>query len=341
MSALSLCCFFAILTSFPAVVVRDSVPEIRALYAEGETMGTTYHITYFDTKNRSFKTSIDSLLILVNKSISTYDHSSEVSCFNASEQGFRYVLPYFETPIKKALTVARESQGAFDPTILPLVNAWGFGPGSSLSLTKEKIDSLKQFVNYQFIELKTNGIRKRDPRIQLDFGGIGQGYGADVVADFLKHNGVNNFLVELGGEGVARGKNLEKNEYWRIGILDPNSTRENQFFKAYAFIRDHSFTTAGNYFNYKVIEGIKYGHTIDPRTGYPVSNSLLSVSVFTDDCATADAWDTAFLVAGVEKTIAMLHTHPELQALLIYSTPEGKTATYVTPGLKDFIVIEP
>jgi thiamine biosynthesis lipoprotein len=147
-------------------------------------------------------------------------------------------------------------------------------------------------------------------------------------------------LVELGGEGVALGKNRSTRQSWRIGILDPNSTREQQFFKAYVALNDRAFTTSGNYFNYRIIDGRKFGHTLDPTTGYPVQNELLSVSLFTNDCSTADGWATAFMVMGLNKTIAQLSFMPQMDALLIYSTPNGKIETYITPGLKNSIVLE-
>jgi thiamine biosynthesis lipoprotein len=301
---------------------------------DGLTMGTTYHVVYFDARQRDFKHSIDSLLLLVNKSINTYDPSSEVSIFNKSGNGIAFKLPYLYPPLKKALEISEVTRGAFAPTIMPLVNVWGFGPDKSLQLSKKVIDSVRAFVGYGGIVLTSDSVKKLDPRVQLDFGGIGQGYGADVIADFLKSKAIVNFLVELGGEGLAYGKNLTKNDYWTIGILDPSSTRDNQFYKAYVSVSNRSFTTSGNYFNYREINGKKYGHTIDPRTGYPVDHELLSVSVFAEDCTVADAWDTALLVMGYEKAVAILERNPNLDALLIYTSPEGEMKTYLTPGLK-------
>ena len=319
-------------------IAMTSGPE--PIHVEGFTMGTTYHITYFDLKNRDFKVSIDSLLQLVNKSINTYDPASEVSRFNNSRHGIQLNLPYLYPAIKKALDVAAESNGSFDPTVMPLVNAWGFGPDKSFQQNTHLIDSLRNFVGYRKIQLTKDSIKKTDARVQLDFGGIGQGYGADVVADFLRSKRISNFLVELGGEGLAQGKNLVKGEYWKIGILDPNSTPEEQFFKAYVTLHNKSFTTSGNYFNYREINGRKYGHTIDPATGYPVQHDLLSASVFAEDCATADAWATAMMVMGREKAIQFLESQKALDALLIFSTPGGKMETYITSGLKNFIQLE-
>ena len=312
-----------------------------AIKIEGQTMGTSYHITYFDEHHRDFKPAIDSLLVKINAAINTYDPHSEVSRFNKSSRGFRFVLPYFYPVLKKSNDVAVLSHGAFDPTIMPLVNAWGFGPGKSSALTRSDIDSIKGFIGFEKIILTKDSVVKRDPRVQLDFGGIGQGYGADVIIGFLRSKGIVNMLVELGGEGVACGKNLQKNKPWQIGITDPHSTYENQFFKAYVALTDRSFTTAGNYFNYREIDGKKYSHIIDPASGYPVDLPLLSVSVFAADCITADAWDTAFMVMGHTKTIEVLNDHPELDAILLYTGTDGKIETYITEGIKPFVILEP
>jgi FAD:protein FMN transferase len=334
------CCF-----GLPVLLTAGWFCESNTLsqdpfFVEGATMGTKYHVTYFDPQHRDLKPSIDSLLNLVNRSINTYDPATEVSVFNRSEKGIRLVLPFFHPVLSKALEVAALSGGAFDPTVMPLVNAWGFGPDRSLKPTRVVIDSLRQFVGYQKIVLTNDSVTKSDPRVQLDFGGIGQGYGADVVASFLKAKGITNFLVEIGGEGIAWGKNLKRNSDWTIGILDPNSTPDHQFYKAYVRLNNKSFTTAGNYFNYRVIEGRKYGHTLDPKTGEPVQHKLLSVSVFTHDCTTADAWDTALLAAGFDKAVELLKRNSTLDALLLYSTQSGEIKTYCTPGLTHLIDLE-
>jgi len=318
---------------------KNQVPEPFRI--EGKTMGTTYHITYFDNQGRNFQNSVDSLLSVVNKSINNYDPASEVSLFNKSSVGIAITLPYLYAPVRKAEEIFAASNGAFDPTVMPLVNAWGFGPAKQMNPDSSQIDSIKTFVGFQKIRVREDSIVKIDPRVQLDFGGIGQGYGADVITDFLRSMGITNMLIELGGEGMAVGKNLKTNKQWEIGILDPNSTVENQYFKAYVSLMDKSFTTSGNYFNYREINGKKYSHTIDPETGYPASRAILSASIFAEDCTTADAWGTAFMVMGHEKAIELLKAHPELDALLIYSTADGKMETYMTPKLTPFVKLEP
>ena len=318
---------------------RNKVEE--PIRVEGRTMGTTYHITYFDKQGRDFTSAIDSILLVVNKSINNYDSTSEVSRFNQSKKGVSIRYPYFYPPVKKSEEVYQASDGAFDPTIMPLVNAWGFGAGKQLRLDSSKVDSIKAFVGFDKIIYTKDSISKSHPNVQLDFGGIGQGYGADVVTDFLRSKGITNMLVELGGEGMAVGKNLKSDKPWEIGILDPNSTREKQFFKAYASLTDKSFTTSGNYFNFRIIDGKKYSHTINPETGYPAQRLILSASVFTSDCITADAWGTAIMVMGHEKAIEVLKEHPEIDVLLIYTNAEGKMETFVTPGIRPFIKLEP
>lgn len=304
-------------------------------------MGTTYHITYFDKKNRDFKNSIDSLLMVVNKSINNYDSSAEVSLFNKSKNGIAIKLPYFFPPVEKSREIFQASAGAFDPTVMPLVNAWGFGAGRQINPDSAQVDSIKAFVGFEKIRFSRDSVLKSDPNVQLDFGGIGQGYGADVITDFLKSKGILSMLVELGGEGMAVGKNLATGKPWQIGILDPNSTYENQFFKAYVSLTDKSFTTSGNYFNYHEIDGKKYSHTIDPDTGFPAQRPILSASVFTTDCITADAWGTAFMVMGHEKAMELIKKHPELEVLLIYTNAEGKMETFITDGIKRFVKLEP
>jgi len=308
-----------------------------AISIEGNTMGTTYHVTYFDEQRRNFKPTIDSLLGLVNKSINTYDSSSEVSKFNRSKYGIAVRLPYLLPPLRVATEVFKSSQGAFDPTVMPLVNAWGFGPGKVFQMDSARVDSLKQFIGFEKVQLTQDSVMKLDARTQLDFGGIGQGYGADVITEFLKSKGIINMLVELGGEGMACGTNLDTGKPWKIGILDPNSIREKQFFKAYASLSDRSFTTSGNYFNYKEIDGRKYSHTINPETGYPVQREILSASVFTTDCTTADAWATAFMVMGHDRAVEILKQKKDLDAFLVFSTPDGKIETYMTEGISSFI----
>ena len=296
---------------------------------EGETMATTYHITYHDPKGRNFKASIDSVLVLVNKSINTYDPTAEISVFNKSKTGLKVNLPYLLQPLSKAREVNAASGGAFDPTVMPLVNAWGFGPNKGPLPDSATVDSLRSLVGFDKVQFNNDSVWKTDPRSQLDFGGIGQGYGADVIANLLKSKGVENMFVELGGEGLANGHNTESGKLWQIGILDPENT---DAFKAYVSLSDRAFTTSGNYYNFREVNGQRFSHTIDPKTGYPAQRAILSASVFAKDCTTADAWATAIMVMGHEKAIEVLKEHPEVDVFLVYSTANG-TETFATKGI--------
>ncbi|MBY0433413.1 MAG: FAD:protein FMN transferase [Cyclobacteriaceae bacterium] len=315
-------------------------PAATPIRLEGKTMGTSYHITYFDKLGRNFQSSVDSLLVLVNKSINTYDTASDISRFNRASRFVRFTLPYFFPPLKKSQEVVASSQGAYDPTIMPLVNAWGFGPKKIERPDTAEVLSVRAFVGFEKINFNRDSIWKNDPRVQLDFSAIGQGYGADVVGDFFKSKSIENFFVELGGEGVAFGKNLSEDRDWEIGILDPASDYVEQKFKAYATLRGGGFSTSGNYFNYREVDGKRYSHTIDPVSGFPVEHELLSATVFAADCSTADAWATAFMSMGHIKGQEILKQHPELQVLFIYSSGNG-VETFVTDGIRKELRIQP
>lgn len=311
-----------------------------AIRLEGETMATTYHITYFDGSKRNFKASVDSLLIEVNRSINTYDSASEISRFNRAQRSFRFERVHFLEPLNISRTVVVGSRGAFDPTVMPLVNAWGFGPRKVARPDTSEILALREFVGFEKITFNKDSVWKNDPRVQLDFGGIGQGYGADVIALFLRQKGITNFFIELGGEGVAAGTNLAENRPWEIGILDPNSDYLEQKFKATARLKDKAFSTSGNYFNYREVDGRKYSHTLDPESGFPVQRELLSATVFADNCATADAWATAFMCMGHTAGIELLKSHPELGVFFVYSSAEGMQ-TFVSESMSSFVAQEP
>lgn len=316
---------------------QSQLPVVHRL--EGSTMGTTYHVTYFDEQGRNFQDSVDSLLVVVNRSINTYDTTSEISRFNRSNRSYRFALPYFYDPLKKSQEVVTGSQGAYDPTVMPLVNAWGFGPRKIERPDTAEILLMRAFVGFEKISFNEDSVWKSDPRVQLDFGGIGQGYGADIIAGFFRSKGIENFFIELGGEGVASGKNLAENRWWEIGILDPQSDHLEQTFKARATLKNLGFSTSGNYFNYRVVDGNRYSHTIDPVSGFPVQRELLSATVFAADCATADAWATAFMSMGHEKGIEVLKAHPELHVLFIFTSPDG-IRTFVSESMISDIVLE-
>lgn len=330
----------ALIIAMSVVWLYRNNQELPALRLEGKTMGTTYHVTYFDPRARNFQASVDSLLAEVNKSINTYDSGSEIARFNRSARSFKFERLHFSEPLRISRQVVAGSRGAFDPTVMPLVNAWGFGPRKIQRPDTAEIMAVREFVGFEKISFNGDSVWKSDPRVQLDFGGIGQGYGADVIADFLREHGVTDFFVELGGEGVTAGKNRAENRDWEIGILDPFSDYEAQKFKARARLNNQAFSTSGNYFNYRVVDGKTYSHTIDPVSGFPVQRELLSATVFAADCATADAWATAFMCMGHTAGIELLSAHPELSVFFIYSSPDG-IRTFVSEKMNLQIKLEP
>ena len=310
----------------------------KQIKLEGYAQGTTYHIQYIDVKGKNYQKKINQLLINFEKSVSTYQVNSVISKVN-NNQKVR-LDSYFTTCFVKAKEIYKSTSGAFDPTVAPLVNAWGFGPQKKQEISSHLIDSLLQFVGFDLIDLKENKIIKKDPRIALDFNAFAQGYSVDVVADFLRKKGVSSFLVEIGGEVYAQGKQLN-DENWIIGIEEPidNQTSGNPF-KAILRLDGKAIATSGNYRRYFIENGVKYVHHIDPKTGYPTKNNLLSASVISTSCLNSDATATGLLVMGLEKAINYLKNHKELEAYLIYTDEQGNYKSYITLGFAYLIIEE-
>jgi len=221
------------------------------------------------------------------------------------------------------------------------VNVWGFGFKNKEQVTPELIDSLKNIVGYKKVRLENGRLVKEHPNTMLDCSAIAKGFACDMVGEYLKKQGCKNFMVEIGGEVVALGKN-EKGNYWAIGISNPNENEAfaNQQLKAIVQLKDRALATSGNYRNFYVEDGVKYAHTIDPKTGYPVQHSLLSTTVLADDCMTADAFATAFMVSGLEKSIEIAEAIQEIEVYFIYSDEEGNYQTYSSPGFKQLLTKE-
>lgn len=310
--------------------------QLEPIKIEGKAQGTTYHITYFDSKNRSFQPEIIQILKDFELSVSTYVPNSIISRINSNEKNVM-VDKYFKSCFIKAKEVWKNTDGAFDPTVYPLVNAWGFGPGKKQRIEKNKIDSILKFVGFQLIELKGNRIIKKDPRVALDFNAFAQGYSVDVVSDFLNSKDIKSYIVEIGGEVYAKGRK-PNGDNWCIGIEKPidNIEFENPL-KAIVKLENLAIATSGNYRRFIVEDGVKYAHHIDPKTGYPTKNNLLSASIFAKKCISSDANATGVLVLGLEKAKAFLKQHSELQAYLIYSDEKGNYQVYETPGIKDIV----
>lgn len=301
----------------------------------GFVFGTEYHITY--QCETDLHDSIRTVLDSVNASLSPFSPSSIISRMNRNEEVTADSM--FIRVFTQAMEVSRSTDGAFDITVAPLVNAWGFGFANKDSITAEGIDSLLQFVGYEKVALTPEGrLMKQDPRTILDCSAIAKGYGCDEVARMLGRQGVKNFLVEIGGEIVVKGIN-PKEKPWGVGIKQPvdDQLNINTELNTVLAITDVAMATSGNYRNFEVRDGKKYAHTIDPKTGYPVQHSILSSTVLARDCATADAYATAFMVMGLDSARQVLATHPELQVYFIYADDEGNYRTYQSPEIEKLI----
>jgi len=301
---------------------------------EGFIFGTTYHLIY-DHPNDLH----EEIRVAFNEfdlSLSTYNKQSIISKVNRDEPV--EVDAYFKTVFHKAVEVTKATEGAFDMTIGPLANAWGFGFSNKDSITQELVDSLLLHMGMDKIKLEGNRVVKANPAIVLNVNALAKGYGVDVIANLLEAQGITNYMVEIGGELRVKGHN-QKKQNWRVGIDMPVDdpqviTRDLQ---EVISITNTALATSGNYRNFYYKEGKKYAHTISPYTGYPVQHQLLSASVIAPDCMTADAYATAFMVLGLEKSLEIVKQHPELEAYFISSDEEETYRITMTDKFQQFI----
>ena len=304
---------------------------------EGQTMGTTYHIKYFDEEQRNFQPQIDSLLIVFNQSLSTYIPTSEISQLNR-DSVFRFSLPFFKTVLNRSMEITTLTDGAFDPTVMPLVNAWGFGPEEHVVIDSSYIDSLKTFVGFSnVVRVDNDKVWKTDNRATLDFSAIAKGYGVDVIADYIKAQNIENLFIEIGGEVSCGGKNILTDNPWRIAIINPESDITKPTFIAQLEPGNKGIATSANNFNYRIVDGVKYSHTISPYSGFPIKQAILSATVVTNDCMTADALATSFMVMGHKKAIELIEKEKDIEAFLIYSNTDGSLNYYISEQLKNKI----
>ena len=300
----------------------------------GMVFGTVYHITYQSSK--SLQKDIEAELAKVDASLSPFNEHSIITAVNENRD--TVVNKMFSDVFALAMKISDSTNGAFDITVAPLVNAWGFGFKGGAMPSRHQVDSLKALVGYHKVSLTNGRVSKTDPRIMLDCSSIAKGYGCDVVAKFLSAKGIDNYMVEIGGEIVTRGIS-EKRLPWKIGVTKPtdDSLNVNQEIQTIINVTDKAMATSGNYRNFYYKNGRKYAHTIDPSTGYPVQHNILSSTVIADDCATADAYATAFMVMGLDKAKTILSRHPELMAYFILASDDGTNKVWFSPSMKDKI----
>jgi len=301
----------------------------------GLAQGTYYSITYFDQQGRDFQLDIDSLIAAFDQSVSVYQANSIISKVNRNESDAQ-LDDWFIGNFNLSQKISAETDGSFDMTIAPIANIWGFGTFEKPdSINSALIDSLKQFVDYRKIRIFNSKVMKDNPGIQLNFNAIAQGYSVDVIGEFLEENGINNYLIDIGGEIFARGEK-PNGEHWKIGIEIPEENAENRFYNRIVVLKDEAVATSGNYRKFYEIDGVKYAHSLDPKTGYPVRHSLLSTTVIASTAAIADAYATAFMVMGVEKTLEFAESHRDIKVYLMYDE-QGEVKTAMSDNFKNYL----
>lgn len=302
----------------------------------GLIFGTVYKVTYQYDEN--LKEEIEAALKRFDGSLSPFNDTATITRVNHNED----FVPdtFFINVFRRSMEISKETDGAFDITVAPLANAWGFGFKKGTFPDSAMIDSLQEITGYTKVNLSAEGkVMKQDPRIMLSCSAIAKGYAVDVIAQLLEQKGIRNFMVDIGGEIVVRGENPKK-DLWRIGINKPvdDSLSMNQEIQTVLNITNIGMATSGNYRNYYYKDGKKYAHTIDPRTGYPVQHNILSATVIARDCMSADAYATAFMVMGLEEAEQFANAHPDIDAYFIYSDENGKLQTFLTNGMEKYVI---
>lgn len=309
---------------------------------QGEAFGTTYAITYFDEYEKSLriKKGIDSVVQVVNRSMSTYIPESDISKMNRGDSTI-----VVDAMFKDVFTLSRKihslTNGYFDPTVGGLRNAYGFGDTKPLAVIDSvTLDSMMRYVGFDKVALSPKGtIQKEYPEIYFDFNAIAKGYGIDRIAVFLQEENVSDFLIELGGELRAQGKHQLKDKSWTVGVESIDSSVENRQATVALRLENRSMAGSGNYRKNRIdsLTGKQYVHTINPLTGSAEKSTILSANVIAPTCAEADAWATAFMAMGLERSKEVLATQKEIDAYLVFSDGENSTGTYVTAGFEELI----
>lgn len=302
---------------------------------QGEIFGTTYHVRYNSTQNLDKE--IEQELFRVDTIFSLFKENSLLSRFNRGEDKGKGNTLFAEV-IKLSLEISNETEGAFDITVAPLVNAWGFGFKNKQPLSNKQVDSLQKLVGYQHLSFNGKELTKDIPNLQIDCGAIAKGYAVDRIAKLLSDKGCQNYMVEIGGEVVVKGNN-DKGEKWKIGINKPtqHALPTEEDLQTLLSLTNCGIATSGNYRNFYIKDGKKYAHSIDPKTGYPVQHSLLSATVISQSCAKSDALATAFMVMGLDKAKAFVETHKDIQVYFIYADEKGNYQVWMSDGMKPLI----
>ena len=323
------------------VACQPSVNE-KVYLIEGEAQGSTYHIKYIAERDENLKPAIDSILEVIDRSMSTYRSDSAISKINLGDTTV-VVDQHFRKVFEASQQIWQESEGLFDPTVGVLVNAWGFGKQkiSEADLpTDKKIDSLRKYVGFDKVALtEKNLIKKRYTEILFDFNAIAQGYTSDVVANYLSAKGIKNYIVEIAGEMYLKGRNTVEDKSWTIGVENPLKPLDDRDLVATIQFTNQGLATSGNYRKvWTDSNGRKYVHSINPLTGRATQSDVLSATVVAPSTMLADGYATMFMVMGLAKSKAFLEKHPDLAVLLVYSDDKHQEATYKTKSFEKLII---
>lgn len=323
------------------VACQPSVNE-KVYLIEGEAQGSTYHIKYIAERDENLKPAIDSILEVIDRSMSTYRSDSAISKINQGDTTV-VVDQHFRKVFEASQQIWQESEGLFDPTVGVLVNAWGFGKQkiSEADLpTDKKIDSLRKYVGFDKVALtEKNLIKKRYTEILFDFNAIAQGYTSDVVANYLSVRGIKNYIVEIAGEMYLKGKNTVEDKSWTIGVENPLKPLNDRDLVATIQFTNQGLATSGNYRKvWTDSNGRKYVHSINPLTGRATQSDVLSATVVAPSTMLADGYATMFMVMGLAKSKAFLEKHPDLAVLLVYSDDKHQEATYKTKSFEKLMI---
>ena len=301
----------------------------------GITQGSYFSITYYDESGRTFESEFDSIFVAVGNSVSLWDENSIIRKVNRNEDVV--VDKVFRDNFEWAKKASEFSDGAFDATIGPLVAAWGFHYKKEMEMTPAMVDSIRQLVDFKKIEIIDNKIVKAKPNMTLDFNAVAQGYTADLIGTFLEEKGVTNYLVDVGGEIMARG-GKPNGENWIIGIEKPSENYDSERnVQLKITLKDKGIVTSGNYRKYIEKDGVRYSHSIDPKTGYPVPQNLLSATVIADNAAWADCLASICMIVGKDKASQMLEDNADIEGYLIFVDEDGTIKTTSTSGFKEYI----
>ncbi|MEX0288439.1 MAG: FAD:protein FMN transferase [Flavobacteriaceae bacterium] len=313
--------------------------EYHQNYNGGPALGTSYNITYLAQEELDYQKEIDSVFEVVNRSMSTYIPDSDISRINNGDTTVR-VDQMFREVFELSKEVHDQTDGYFDPTVGVLVNAWGFGPGEQITLDSTKVDSLLNYVGFSKVSLsEDNRVMKKSHQIRFDFNAVAKGYAIDRLAVMLDKKGISDYLVEVGGEIVAKGENSLKGKPWSVGIEDPQKA-EDRNLKATLNLKNRALASSGNYRKFRIdpATGIKYVHTVDPKTGFTKNSNILGVNILAKTCARADAFATAFMAMDLEASMAVLEQQKDLDAYIIYLDEKGEAQEYITPGFSQVLI---